>query len=245
MDSLPVALEQATSPLFALPLELQLEIIPLLTHDEYPSLACLRRTNSYFLALIPKARIRSGLSHTELCSQVLKPEFEYAYLLPPKHYPCYFCARVLPLKALIGTFVWGRPHIVDYERRGNLGSRSCNDCCGLEDGSYTTSLKESLLWMGSTLRDLPWPPLAPRLISNDETKAVSVSKKVERQNSQDAHVHGSGFTGHEEIINPESILELTGNVLFRRTRSRLILWIPLSPQFIFSPGVVIADLYDA
>ena len=248
-----MALEHATSSLLALPLELQLEIISLLAHDEYPSLACLRRTHSHFLALIPKAQIRSGLSRTELCSQFRKTELEYEYLLPPKHYPCYFCARVLPHEALTSVFVWGRPLTVDPERRGTFGNRCCNDCyndcCGLEDGNYTESWKESLLWMESTLCNLPRPPLTPQSNSNDQTMAVSVTKKVEQQNSQDAQVHSSGFTGHEEIRNLQSISELTagheetsnlesiselaGQVIFRRppNRSRPMLRIAQSPHF--------------
>ena len=264
MESLPVALEHATSSLLALPLELQLEIISLLAHDEYPSLACLRRTHSHFLALIPKAQIRSGLSRTEVCSQLRKTELEYGYLLPPEHYPCYFCARVLPHEALTGILVWGRPHIVDGERRGQFGNRCCKDCYGLEDGSYTTSWKKSLLWMESTLCNLPRPPLTPQLNSNDQTMAVSVTEKVEQQNSQDAQVHSSGFTGHEgirnleiiseltagheEIRKLESIPELTVQFVFRRppNRSWPMLRIAQSPHF--SEGnsrVVFRDLKEA
>ena len=264
MESLPVTLEHATSSLLALPLELQLGIISLLAHDEYPSLACLRRTHSHFLALIPKAQIRSGLSRTELCSQLRKTELEYEYLLPPEHYPCYFCARVLPHEALTGIFVWERPLTVDRERRGTFGNRCCNDCCGLEDGSYTTSWKESLLWMESTLCNLPRPLLTPQLNSNDQTVAVPVTKKVEQQNSQDAQVHSSGFTGHEEIRNLlriseltagreetrnlESISELTGQVIFRRppNRPRPMLRIAQSPHFSEgNPRIVFRYINDA
>ena len=113
-------------------------------------------------------------------------------------------------------------------------------------GSYTTSLKGSLLWMGSTLRELAWPPIPLDEISKDETKAVSVTKKVEQQNSQVAQVDGSGFIGCGEIRNPKSTSELTGQVIFRRTWSRLVLWIALSPQLTMgSPGVVTGDLEEA
>ena len=80
-------------------MELKLHIISRIPHDRYPTLACLRRTHSSFLNLIPKAIIRSKLSRLALCDQLLTTEKHYKYLLPPNHYPCHVCARVLPEEA--------------------------------------------------------------------------------------------------------------------------------------------------
>ena len=110
MDALGVAGEQVTALLFVLLFELQFDIDCLLTYNAYASLAGLGRTHSYFLALMPKARMRSGLSHTELWSQLLKIKFEYVYLhLRSITHATYFWAMALLLKALTGTFCVGTP----------------------------------------------------------------------------------------------------------------------------------------
>lgn len=156
-------------PLLALPTELKLEIISHLPHDPYPSLACLRRTHSSFLDLIPKAHICSKLSANELCGQLLKTELEYAYLLPPGHYPCYVCTRVLPLDAF--PITPGRHcDCDDYEPYSR--TRFCTDCSMLKKSRYRKPFIEyrrpfiqSLTWIAETLDDLPMPPLRPRLRS--------------------------------------------------------------------------------
>ena len=152
MDFTSRSTEKALPPLLTLPVELKLEIISHLPHDEYPSRACLRRTHSSFLQLIPKADIRSKLSDTELSNQLLKTEMEYAYLFPPDHYPCYMCARVLPLGAFDDSI--SDPH-AHY--------RSCQQCRMLKRSSYRRSFIESIIWIGCTCEKLPMPPLRPRL----------------------------------------------------------------------------------
>ena len=97
--SLPAPVCQTQPPLLVLPVEIKSEIISHIPHDRFPTLACLRRTHSSFLNLIPKAAIRSKLSRPALCDQLLTTETHYAYLLPPDHYPCHVCARVLPADA--------------------------------------------------------------------------------------------------------------------------------------------------
>lgn len=97
--SLPAPGCETLPPLLVLPVEIKLEIISSIPHDRHPTLACLRRTHSSFLNLIPKATIRSKLSRLALCDQLLTTETHYAYLLPPDHYPCHVCARVLPTDA--------------------------------------------------------------------------------------------------------------------------------------------------
>ena len=150
--------EKALPPFLALPVELRLEIISHLPHDEYPSRACLRRTHSSFLQLIPKADIRSKLPDTELSNQLLKTEMEYAYLFPPDHYPCYMCARVLPLGAFDDTV--SDPH-AQY--------RSCQECRMLKRSTYRRSTIESIIWIGCTCEELPMPPWRPRLRSRSAT----------------------------------------------------------------------------
>ncbi len=185
------SIEQALSPLLTLPVELRLEIISHLPHDEYPSRACLRRTHSSFLSLIPKADIRSKLSDTDLANQLLKAEVEYAYLLPPDHYPCYFCARVLPLDAYsispVGRF--GR-----VDRNSNGGYRSCKDCCTLKSSGYKRSFIETLLWIGCTFEELPMPPLCPRLRSPNEPavtlKTIELRRHL-RGMTQQVQNHGA------------------------------------------------------
>ena len=149
--------EQVLPHLLALPVELKLAIISHLPHDEYPTRACLRRTHSSFLQLIPKADIRSKLSDTELSDQLLKTELEYAYLFPPDHYPCFFCARVLPLDAFNDSISNSCAHS-PFKRR-----RSCRDCRMLKRSSYRRSFIESIVWIGCTFEELPMPPLRPRL----------------------------------------------------------------------------------
>ena len=151
--------EQAPPPLLALPAELKLEIISRLLHDEYPSQACLRRTHSSFLPLIPKSDIRSNLTETELCNQLLRTELEYAYLFPPEHYPCYFCARVQPLDAFVVAVDPFAALLFD-------GQRCCLDCRLLKRKSYGRSFLDSLTWIGHTLEKLPMPPSRPQLRSS-------------------------------------------------------------------------------
>ena len=154
--------EQALPPLLALPVEVKLKIISCLPHDEYPSQACLRRTHSSFLPLIPKSDIRSKLTETELCNQLLRTELEYAYLLPPAHYPCYFCARVQPLDAFVVAVDPLAVLLFD-------GHRCCLDCRLLKHKSYGRSFLETLIWIGSTLEKLPMPPSPPQLRSSART----------------------------------------------------------------------------
>ena len=169
--------KQALPPLLALPNELKLDIISRLLHDEYPSQACLRRTHSSFLPLIPKSDIRSNLTETELCNQLLRTELEYAYLFPPEHYPCYFCARVQPL----GAFV------VAFDRFSSLifdGQRCCMDCRLLKPKGYRRSFLESLIWIGSTLEELPMPPSRPRLRSSTITSAQTMPDGIPKDFDQ-------------------------------------------------------------
>ncbi len=86
-------------PLLALPMELKLQIILCLPHDKSPNLACLRRTHTSFRDIIPKSDIRSHLSPSLLCSQLLDTELNHSYLLPLHHFPCYRCIAVLPSQA--------------------------------------------------------------------------------------------------------------------------------------------------
>lgn len=105
-SSLSAPVPQNESPLLVLPVEIKLEIISRIPHDRHPTLACLRRTHSSFLDLIPKAKIRSEMSRLALCDQLLTTERHYAYLLPPNHYPCHVCARVLPTDAFPFDLEW-------------------------------------------------------------------------------------------------------------------------------------------
>ena len=86
-------------PLLALPTELKLRIILYLPHEKSPNLACLRRTHTSFRDIIPKSDIRSHLSPSLLCSQLLDTELNHPYLLPLHHFPCYRCIAVLPFQA--------------------------------------------------------------------------------------------------------------------------------------------------
>ena len=162
---------QAQPPLLALPAELKLKIISRLLHDSYPSQACLRRTHSSFLPLIPKSSIRSNLTDTELCNQLLRTELEYPYLFPPQHYPCYFCARVQPLESFV----------VDVDPFAELlfdGQRSCGDCRLLRKKRYGRSFLETLVWIGRTLERLPVPPSPPQLRSSATTSVQTVSNGI-------------------------------------------------------------------
>lgn len=148
--------EQALPPLLALPVELMLEIISYLPHDEYPSRACLRRTHSSFLQLIPKAEIRSKLSDSQLSDQLLRTELDYSYLFPPNHYPCFFCARLLPMVAFVDT-------VNNVSAQGLFPrGRCCCDCRLFKHGSYRSFI-ESIVWIGCTLEEIPMPPSRPRL----------------------------------------------------------------------------------
>ena len=147
---------QAEPPLLALPVELKLAIISHLPQDEFPTRACLRRTHSSFLTLIPKTHVRSPLSDVDLPNQLLKTELEYVYLLPADHYPCYFCARVLPLEA----FEIDRERPFDDIRKRY---RRCTDCHVLKISRRP--FIETLIWIGCTMEDLPMPPSRPRLRS--------------------------------------------------------------------------------
>ena len=160
MNSTAKSTESAVSPLLALPVELTLEIISHLGHDVFPSRACLRRTHSSFLQLIPKADIRSKLSDRDLSEQLLKAELEYEYLLPHDHYPCYYCARVLPLDAFTVTL---EPQSDGIDADTDTGYRACQDCREAKPSSYRRSSFESLLWIACNLDDLPMPPSRPQL----------------------------------------------------------------------------------
>ena len=93
------SVRQTLSPLLALPVELKLHIISRIPHDRYLTLACLHWTHSSFISLISKARVRSKLSRLALCDQLLTTENHYEHLLPPNHYYCYVCPRLLPEEA--------------------------------------------------------------------------------------------------------------------------------------------------
>lgn len=167
--------EQALPRLLGLPVELKLEIISHLPHDEYPSRACLRRTHSSFLQLIPKTDIRSKLSDTQLSDQLLKTELEYPYLFPPDHYPCFFCARVLPMDAFVDT-------VSNRSAHGPFPPhRCCCDCRMLKCSSYRRSFMESFIWIGCTLDELPTPPSRPRLPLRRATAASLRSDELNQR----------------------------------------------------------------
>ena len=154
--------EQALPPLLALLAELKVEIISYLLHDEYPSQACLRRTHSSFLPLIPKSDIRSNLTEAELRNQLLRTELEYAYLFPPEHYPCYFCTRLQPLDAFVVAVDRFAANMFDCHR-------CCLECNPSKPDCYGTSFLATLIWIGSTLEELPMPPSRPQLRSSAAT----------------------------------------------------------------------------
>lgn len=174
---------QALPPLLALPVELKLNIISHIPHDEFPTRACLRRTHSSFLTLIPKTHVRSPLSDVDLSNQLLKTELEYIYLLPADHYPCYFCARVLPLEAFsIDPFDAFHKHY-----------RRCTDCRQLKISRR--SFIETLIWVGCTMEDLPMPPSRPRLRSptctqvNVRASEIGQHLRELRQQAKDHRCH--------------------------------------------------------
>lgn len=194
--------EQALPLLLALPVELKLEIISHLPHDEYPSRACLRRTHSSFLQLIPKTDIRSKLSDTQLSYQLLKTELEYPYLFPPDHYPCFFCARVLPMDAFVDTVSNQSAHGLFPDRR------CCCDCRTLKRSSYRRSFFESIIWIGCTLEELPTPPSRPRLhlptatnvsLRLDELNQLLRSLKEQAQNIRAIPETDVSLAGAEEV----------------------------------------------
>lgn len=154
-----MSIDQVLPPLLALPVELKLQIIWHIPRDEYPLLACLRRTHSSFLDLIPKAHIRSQLSETELCKQLIKTELEYAYLLPSGHYPCYVCAKILPLD----SFVEYMQHSWSIDGTPKKWPRSCKDCCTFRKLCRNESAIRLRFWIKFTLEELPMPPARPRL----------------------------------------------------------------------------------
>lgn len=88
-----------TSRLLALPTELKLQIISCIPRGSSPSLACLRRTHSSFLNLIPKSEIRSNISSFHLRCELFNTEINHPYLLPLNHYPCYSCVAVLSVQS--------------------------------------------------------------------------------------------------------------------------------------------------
>ena len=140
--------EQVLPPLLALPVELKSNIISHLPHDEYPSRACLRRTHSAFFQLIPKADSLSQLPLIDLADQLLRTELDNAYLLPPDHYPCYFCLRVLPLAAFQNSY---------------RGGRRCGDCVIMKPSTRWASTAAGIIWVARRLTDLPRPPTRPQL----------------------------------------------------------------------------------
>ena len=149
MDIMSRSSEQGLPPLLALPVELICKIISHLPHDEFPSRACLRRTHSAFLKLIPKANIRSQFSPADLAGQLLRTELDYADLLPRDHYPCYFCLRVVPRAAFC---------LSDY------GHRQCEDCLTLKRiTSNRWTPVACVIWIGWILKELPLPPARPQL----------------------------------------------------------------------------------
>lgn len=113
-----------TSPLLTLPTELKLHIISYLPRERSPILACLRRTHTSFLNLIPKSKIRSDIPHYTLCSQLLETEMHYSYLLPIDHYPCYSCAAVLSVQNFHPNSTQ-RDYVIGGAR---AYARSCSQC---------------------------------------------------------------------------------------------------------------------
>ena len=118
---------QTLSPLLTLPVELKELIISYLCDDHYPSLVCLRRTHSSFITVIPKAQIRSNLSRADLLQQFLVTERLFPDLLPRDHYPCYVCARVLPLSVFPFTL---EHHFDNEENPSYCWPRCCDGCPG-------------------------------------------------------------------------------------------------------------------
>ena len=169
MTSTLESTDQASPSLVTLPVELKLEIISYLPHDEYPTRACLRRTHPSFFHIIPKSDIRSRLALTKFADQLLETELEYAYLFPPEHYPCYLCVRVLPLGAFDGT-------VEDPDQDTKLGDlRCCHDCRRLDNVIYKRSFVELLRWIAFKCTRMPMPPSRPEpfLLLSDGRSAVS------------------------------------------------------------------------
>ena len=83
------------SPILALPLELQLEMVPYLSDKHHPSLAILRRTHPTFRYIVPRDQFTSQ-SRSSKNAQLLTAEDDYSYLFPPDHFPCYLCCKSPP-----------------------------------------------------------------------------------------------------------------------------------------------------
>ena len=122
---------QTPSPLLRLPVELKQHIISYLFDDAFPSLVCLRRTHTTFLTVIPKAQIRSKLSEKNLFHQLCAAETLHPYLLPENHYPCYTCARVLPVHVFSVALEY---HFDNDENPSYYWPRCCDDCS--DKGAY-------------------------------------------------------------------------------------------------------------
>lgn len=165
---------QARPRLLELPVELQLEIISHLPHDQHPSRACLRRTHSSFLQLVPKSDIRSKISELQLYNQLLRTELDYTYLLPPDHYPCFFCARVLPIYAFVDTVT----NISAYD--SFTRHRCCCDCRLRNLGNYCSRVL-STMWIAWTLEELPMPPSPPRLYLRTATTVSLRSDELDQR----------------------------------------------------------------
>ena len=83
MELSPASAHQTLPPLLALPTELKSEIISHIPHGGHPTLACLHRTDSLFLDLIPKAHSRSNPNEMDLFNQLHKPERSTHTSYPP------------------------------------------------------------------------------------------------------------------------------------------------------------------
>lgn len=114
-----------TSPLLALPTELKLQIISCIPRGSSPSLACLRRTHTSFLNLIPKSEIRSKTSSFRLRCELFETEMSYPYLLPLDHYPCYSCFAVLSVQNF-EPYATQTDHAIGGARALH---RFCSRCC--------------------------------------------------------------------------------------------------------------------
>lgn len=115
---------------------------------------------------------------TELSYQLLRTELEFDYLLPPSHYPCYLCARVLPLD----KFNLRKAGKTSYE-----GYRSCIDC-HLHKIGYRRLFLELIIWIACMLVELSMPPAHSRLRSPTEN-TVRLREDVLRWHMQNLRKH--------------------------------------------------------
>ncbi len=144
-----------TPPLLALPVELKLHILsylsvkkPFVSHQQdILSLIILRRTHRSFREIIPHAPYASECQ-TLRWFQLHAAEKNHPYPIPPNHYPCYRCFRLIESS---GFDKYGTPaigHVLRAFLESNYPDRRCNRCWDRYQQVQRRMMKSMLIYGG-------------------------------------------------------------------------------------------------